>query len=31
MTAREVLQAIYYEDFISDYQNKYLELNSESS
>ena len=28
MTAREVLQALNYEDFLADYESAYLELNN---
>lgn len=27
MNAREVLQAIYYDSYLNDYENAYLELN----
>lgn len=30
MTAREVIQAIYYEDFLVDWENAYLEANSDN-
>lgn len=29
MNAREIIQAVHYENFVSDYESSYVELNSE--
>lgn len=29
MSAREVIQAVHYENFISDYESSYMEINRE--